>query len=89
MGTIQNGDAEVFRTIAAAVAEKDAQLVMSIGSVLRPEQIGPVPRNAIVVNHAPPIGTFEKGVNLYHPCGIEHCAGVSDSRCPSTRDSGD
>jgi MGT family glycosyltransferase len=60
MGTIQNADAEVFRTIAAAVAEKAAQLVMSIGSVLRPEQIGPVPRNAIVVNHAPQLELLRK-----------------------------
>lgn len=60
MGTVQNGDAEVFRTIAAAVAEKDAQLVMSIGSVLRPEQIGPVPRNAIVVNRAPQLELLKK-----------------------------
>jgi UDP:flavonoid glycosyltransferase YjiC (YdhE family) len=53
MGTIQNGNADVFRTIAAAVAKKDAQPVISIGHVLRPEQIGPVPQNAIVVNYAP------------------------------------
>jgi zeaxanthin glucosyltransferase len=54
MGTVQNGNAHVFRTIAAAVANhKAAQLVLSIGNVLRPEQIGPVPKNAIVVNHAP------------------------------------
>jgi zeaxanthin glucosyltransferase len=37
MGTVQNGNADVFRTIAAAVAKKDAQLVLSIGNVLRPE----------------------------------------------------
>jgi MGT family glycosyltransferase len=60
MGTIQNGNAEVFRTMAAAVAQNDAQLVISIGNLLRPEQIGPVPKNAIVVNHAPQLELLKK-----------------------------
>jgi len=61
MGTVQNGNAEIFRTIVAAVAKhKAAQLVVSIGSVLRPEQIGPVPQNAIVFNHAPQLELLKK-----------------------------
>jgi zeaxanthin glucosyltransferase len=60
MGTIQNGNAEVFRTMAAAVVRKGAQPVISIGHVLRPEQIGPVPKNAIVVNHAPQLELLKK-----------------------------
>jgi zeaxanthin glucosyltransferase len=60
MGTIQNGNAEVFRTMAASVAQNDAQLVISIGNVLRSAQIGPVPRNAIVVNHAPQLELLKK-----------------------------
>jgi zeaxanthin glucosyltransferase len=54
MGTILNGQAEVFQTIAAGVAKhQDVQLVLSIGDQLEPEQIGPVPRNAIIVQRAP------------------------------------
>ncbi len=54
MGTILNGQPEVFRTIAAAVAKhKGVQLVLSIGDQLQPEQIGPVPSNAIIVKRAP------------------------------------
>jgi len=61
MGTVQNGNADVFGTIVAAVAKhKPAQLVLSIGNVLRPEQIGPVPKNAIVVNHAPQLELLKK-----------------------------
>jgi zeaxanthin glucosyltransferase len=61
MGTVQNGNADVFGTIVAAVAKhKPAQLVLSIGNVLRPEQIGPVPQNAIVVNHAPQLELLKK-----------------------------
>ena len=54
MGTILNGQAEVFQTIAAGVAKhKGVQLVLSIGDQLEPEQIGPVPNNAIIVKRAP------------------------------------
>jgi zeaxanthin glucosyltransferase len=60
MGTVRNGNADVFRTIAAAVARQDGQLVLSIGNVLQPEQIGSVPKNAIVVNHAPQLELLKK-----------------------------
>jgi zeaxanthin glucosyltransferase len=60
MGSLQNGNADVFRTIAGAVAKTAAQLVLSIGPVLKPEQIGPVPKNAIVVNQAPQLELMKK-----------------------------
>jgi zeaxanthin glucosyltransferase len=54
MGTILNGRVDVFRTIVAALTKhKDLQLVLSIGDQLDPEQIGPVPGNAIIVKRAP------------------------------------
>jgi len=54
MGTILNGRLDVFRTIVAGVAKhKDLQLVLSIGDQLDPEQIGPVPKNAIIIKRAP------------------------------------
>jgi zeaxanthin glucosyltransferase len=54
MGTILNGRVDVFRTIVAGLAKhKDLQLVLSIGAQLEPEQIGPVPNNAIIVKRAP------------------------------------
>jgi MGT family glycosyltransferase len=54
MGTILNGQTDVFRTIVAGVAKhKGTQLVLSIGDQLDPKQIEPAPRNAIIVNKAP------------------------------------
>jgi zeaxanthin glucosyltransferase len=54
MGTILNGRLDVFRTIVAAVAKhQDLQLVLSVGDQVDPEQIGPVPSNAIIVKRAP------------------------------------
>jgi MGT family glycosyltransferase len=61
MGTIMNGRADVFRTIAAGVAKrKDTQLVLSIGDRLKPGDIGPVPSNAIVINHAPQLELLKR-----------------------------
>jgi zeaxanthin glucosyltransferase len=61
MGTVQVGNPDVFSAIAAAVSKhKGLQLVLAIGNVLRPEQIGPVPNNAIVVNNAPQLELLKK-----------------------------
>jgi zeaxanthin glucosyltransferase len=54
MGTILDGRVEVLRAIVAALAKhKDLQLVLSLGNQVDPEQIGPVPNNAIIVKRAP------------------------------------
>src|SRR4029077_4692054 len=54
MGTILNGRVDVFRTIVAALAKhKDLQLVLSVGEQVDPQEIGPVPNNAIIVKQAP------------------------------------
>jgi zeaxanthin glucosyltransferase len=61
MGTILNGRLDVFRTIVAGVAKhKDLQLVLSIGDQLDPEQIGPVPNNAIIVKRAPQLDLLKQ-----------------------------
>ena len=61
MGTIMNGRADVFRTIAAGVANhRGTQLVLSIGDRLDPKQIGPVPSNAIIVNQAPQLELLKR-----------------------------
>ena len=54
MGTILNGRVDVFRTIAAALSKhKDLQLVLSVGNQIDPQQVGPIPNNAIIVQRAP------------------------------------
>jgi zeaxanthin glucosyltransferase len=61
MGTVQNGNADIFRIIAASVSRhKGLQLVLSIGNVLNPQEIGHVPNNAIVVNNAPQLELLKK-----------------------------
>jgi zeaxanthin glucosyltransferase len=54
METILNGRLDVFRIIVAALAKHAGlQLVLSVGDQVDPEQIGPVPSNAIIVKQAP------------------------------------
>src|SRR6516225_5414382 len=54
MGPILNGRGDVFRTIVAALRKhKESQLLLSVGDQVDPEQIGPVPSNAIIVKRAP------------------------------------
>jgi zeaxanthin glucosyltransferase len=61
MGTILNGRVDVFRTIAAASAkQKNSQLVLSVGNLVNPEEIGPAPRNAIIVNQAPQLELLKR-----------------------------
>lgn len=61
MGTILNGRADVFRTIIAALAmHRDLQLVLSIGDQLDPRQLGPAPKNAIVINRAPQLDVLKR-----------------------------
>jgi MGT family glycosyltransferase len=61
MGTILNGQADVFRTIVAGVAKhKGTQLVLSIGDQLDPKQIEPAPSNAIIVNKAPQLELLKR-----------------------------
>jgi zeaxanthin glucosyltransferase len=62
MGTILNGRLDVFRTIVAAVAKhKGLQLVLSVGDQVDPDQIGPIPSNAIIVKRAPQLELLKQG----------------------------
>jgi zeaxanthin glucosyltransferase len=61
MGTILNGQPDVFRTIAAGVAKhKGTQLVLSIGDQIDPKQIGSVPKNTIIVRRAPQLDVLKR-----------------------------
>src|SRR5262249_44227872 len=61
VGTILNGQVDVFRTIVAAVAKnRNLQLVLSIGDQIDPKQIGPVPNNAVVVKQAPQLELLKR-----------------------------
>ena len=71
MGTILNGQVDVFRTIVAAVAKnKNLQVVLSIGDQVDPKQIGPVPHNAIVVKRAPQLELLKQATLCITHAGL-------------------
>jgi zeaxanthin glucosyltransferase len=71
MGTLQNGLADVFRTITAATAKhKGLQLVLSVGDQLDPEQIGPLPTNTILVKRAPQLELLKRATVCITHAGL-------------------
>jgi len=71
MGTILNGQVDVFRTIVAAAAKnKNMQLVLSIGDQVDPKQIGPIPTNAIVVQRAPQLELLKQAAVCVTHAGL-------------------
>ena len=71
IGTILNGQVDVFRTIVTAVAKnKNLQLVLSIGDQIDPKRIGPVPNNAIVVKRAPQLELLKRATVCITHAGL-------------------
>jgi zeaxanthin glucosyltransferase len=61
MGTVHNGLPHVFRAIVTAVAaQKDVQLVLSVGDHIDLDQIGPIPGNTILVKSAPQLDLLKR-----------------------------
>jgi len=83
MGTILNGNLDIFQTIGTALAKhNDLQLVLSVGDRVDPQQIVPAPKNAIIVQRAPQLELLK----LASVC-ITHAGPntVSESLCTSSR----
>ncbi len=53
MGTVQNRLLGIFKSIAEACNDLDAQLVISLGGSATPESLGSLPGNPLVVGYAP------------------------------------
>jgi zeaxanthin glucosyltransferase len=71
MGTLVNGLTDVFRIILeAAAAIKGRQLVLSIGSNIQMDDIGPIPASAIVVSKAPQIELLKRAELCITHAGI-------------------
>ncbi|KAB8316193.1 glycosyltransferase [Tolypothrix campylonemoides VB511288] len=67
MGTMQNHLDYVFRTIAEACADLDAQLVISLGGGLDPEAFPNLPGSPLVVKYAPQLELLQKAsLNITH-----------------------
>jgi zeaxanthin glucosyltransferase len=92
MGTVLNGNLDVFQTIVSALAKHNGlQLVLSIGDQLDPQQIVSAPKNAIIVRRAPQLELLKQasvcithaGVNTVLECLAQ---GVPQVAIPVTFD---
>jgi zeaxanthin glucosyltransferase len=67
MGTLQNGLKHVFRLAAQAAAGFPVQTVISLGGGMKPEDLGPLPGNPIVVSYAPQLELLERAaLTIFH-----------------------
>ena len=71
MGTILNGQVDVFRTIVAAVAKnRNLQLVLSVGDQVDPRQIGRAPNNAIIAKRVPQLELLKQATVCITHAGL-------------------
>jgi len=70
LGTLQNGSESVFRTIADACSGLPVQLVIALGGGLKPEQLGPLAGNPVVVSFAPQLDLLKRADVVITHAGI-------------------
>lgn len=70
MGTLQNQIQQVFREIAQACEGLNAQLVISLGGGAKPEQVGPLPGDPLVVDYAPQLELLSRGALTITHAGL-------------------
>ena len=70
LGTFQNGFDAIFRTIAKACAGLDAQLLISLGGGLYPEQLGKLAGSPLVVRFAPQLEILKRAALVITHAGI-------------------
>src|SRR5260221_1001429 len=71
MGTLVNGMEHVYRAILEAVGRfPETQLVLSVGKNINPDDIGPIPANAIVVSTAPQIELLKRAALCITHAGL-------------------
>jgi zeaxanthin glucosyltransferase len=67
MGTLQNKSDRIFRIIAEACQDLEAQLVISLGGGLDPTALPSLPGNPLVVKYAPQLELLQKAsLNINH-----------------------
>ena len=70
LGTLQNGSAAIFRTIAEACAGLDAQLVIALGGGLDPATLANLPGKPLVVCYAPQLEILKRAALVITHAGI-------------------
>jgi len=59
MGTLYKQDPGFFKTCFRAFANKDYQVILSVGSYVKMEELGDIPKNFFVKNYVPQLKVLE------------------------------
>jgi MGT family glycosyltransferase len=70
LGTLQNGSEEIFRTIAAACAGIDVQLLISLGGGLDPKRLGVLPGDPVVAPYVPQLEILKRAAAVITHAGL-------------------
>jgi MGT family glycosyltransferase len=70
LGTLQNGSARIFRTIAEACADLPVQLVLSLGGGIDPTRLGALRGDPLVVSYAPQLELVKRAAVVITHAGI-------------------
>jgi zeaxanthin glucosyltransferase len=71
LGTLVNGIEHVYRTILEAVGEfPETQVVLSVGKNIKPDDLRPIPSNAIIVSTAPQIELLKRAALCITHAGL-------------------
>jgi MGT family glycosyltransferase len=71
LGTLVNGRTDVYKQILEAVEPLgDVQVVLSIGTNIDPENLGPIPSNTIVIRSAPQIELLKRAALCITHAGL-------------------
>jgi MGT family glycosyltransferase len=71
MGTLVNGMEHVYRTILEVVGRfPETQLVLSVGKNIKPDDLWPIPSNAIIVSTAPQIELLKRAALCITHAGV-------------------
>ena len=70
LGTLQNGSESIFKTIAAACAGLNVQLVISLGGGLDPVKLGELAGDPIVVKYAPQLEIVKRAALVITHAGL-------------------
>ena len=69
LGTVKNADASDFVTGLRALAEFDGTVVATTGRPIDPDELGPLPPNAVIAEFVPQVTVLERAELLVSHCG--------------------
>lgn len=70
MGTVNNNMLPLYRNCISALAQTDYQVIMSIGSMIAPEQLGRLPENITIFSHVDQIAVLQQADIFLTHCGM-------------------